>query len=161
MSVSGSFFLPSPLPANRPVGPVPGAAFTFSDGRNTINNFNVFNVLFFEVGTDALGHINTWSIDLFDAPTPAVLGAVQARIGTIFGFGSGEDSVWLEDCGFLNGAGACVIGVDAASGPSGSWSDDIPPVATPLPAALPLFATGLGVLGLLGWRRKRKAQAAA
>jgi hypothetical protein len=31
--------------------------------------------------------------------------------------------------------------------------------ATPLPAALPLFATGLGGLGVLGWRRKRKAQA--
>jgi hypothetical protein len=31
------------------------------------------------------------------------------------------------------------------------------PVLTPLPAALPLFATGLGALGLLGWRRKRKA----
>jgi hypothetical protein len=29
---------------------------------------------------------------------------------------------------------------------------------TPLPAALPLFATGLAGLGLLGWRRKRKAQ---
>ena len=29
----------------------------------------------------------------------------------------------------------------------------------PLPAALPLFATGLGALGLLGWRRKRKASA--
>jgi hypothetical protein len=29
----------------------------------------------------------------------------------------------------------------------------------PLPAALPLFATGLGALGLLGWRRKRKAAA--
>ena len=26
-----------------------------------------------------------------------------------------------------------------------------------LPAALPLFATGLGALGLLGWRKKRKA----
>jgi hypothetical protein len=34
-------------------------------------------------------------------------------------------------------------------------------VTTPLPAALPLFATGLGGLGLLGWRRKRKAQAIA
>jgi hypothetical protein len=29
--------------------------------------------------------------------------------------------------------------------------------ATPLPAALPLFATGLGAMGLFGWRRKRKA----
>ena len=27
----------------------------------------------------------------------------------------------------------------------------------PVPAALPLFATGLGALGLLAWRRKRKA----
>jgi hypothetical protein len=32
--------------------------------------------------------------------------------------------------------------------------------ATPLPAALPLFASGLGALGLLGWRRKRKNAAA-
>ena len=31
---------------------------------------------------------------------------------------------------------------------------------TPLPAALPLFASGLGALGLLGWRRKRKNAAA-
>jgi hypothetical protein len=36
-----------------------------------------------------------------------------------------------------------------------------PAAATPLPAALPLFATGLGALGLLGWRRKRKAAALA
>ncbi|MGO9846055.1 MAG: PEP-CTERM sorting domain-containing protein [Methylocella sp.] len=32
---------------------------------------------------------------------------------------------------------------------------------TPLPAALPLFAAGLGAMGLLGWRRKRKNAAAA
>jgi len=31
------------------------------------------------------------------------------------------------------------------------------PSVTPLPATLPIFATGLGALGLLGWRRKRKA----
>ena len=32
-------------------------------------------------------------------------------------------------------------------------------VVTPLPAALPLFASGLAGLGLLGWRRKRKTSA--
>ena len=31
---------------------------------------------------------------------------------------------------------------------------------TPVPAALPLFATGLGAMGLFGWRRKRKNVAA-
>jgi hypothetical protein len=36
----------------------------------------------------------------------------------------------------------------------------LPPTAeTPLPAAFPLFATGLGALGFLGWRRKRKQAA--
>jgi len=38
---------------------------------------------------------------------------------------------------------------------------DISFSATPLPAALPLFAGGLGALGLLGWRRKKKAAAPA
>jgi hypothetical protein len=32
-----------------------------------------------------------------------------------------------------------------------------PNLATPLPAALPLFAAGLGVVGLLARRRKRAA----
>ena len=48
------------------------------------------------------------------------------------------------------------------------WAGDLkltyvfdPVNTTPLPAALPLFATGLGALGLLGWRRKRKLAVAA
>ena len=31
----------------------------------------------------------------------------------------------------------------------------------PIPAALPLLASGLGALGFIGWRRKRQALAAA
>lgn len=34
-------------------------------------------------------------------------------------------------------------------------------IATPLPAALPLFASGGALLGFLGWRRKRSAIATA
>ena len=44
--------------------------------------------------------------------------------------------------------------------PYGLVGDAPPPPATPLPAAFPLFATGLGAMGLLGWRRKRKNAAA-
>jgi len=36
-----------------------------------------------------------------------------------------------------------------------------PPGEIPLPATFPLFASGLGALGLLGWRRKRRAPAVA
>jgi len=59
--------------------------------------------------------------------------------------------------------------IDICSSPSGCTvgqgniysADDITITAeTPLPAALPLFAGGLGALGLFGWRRKRKAAAA-
>jgi len=35
------------------------------------------------------------------------------------------------------------------------------PNVTPLPGTLPLFASGLGAMGLLGWRRKRRVAAKA
>jgi hypothetical protein len=39
-----------------------------------------------------------------------------------------------------------------------SWAEPtIVPPNVPLPAAFPLFASGLAGLGLLGWRRKKKA----
>jgi hypothetical protein len=48
-----------------------------------------------------------------------------------------------------------------ATGIQVAWTSPYTYVSpVPMPAALPLFATGLGVLGLLGWRRKRKAAAA-
>ena len=51
------------------------------------------------------------------------------------------------------------------SGTTGSYEASItagaPLSETPLPAALPLFVTGLGAMGLLGWRRKRKDAAVA
>jgi hypothetical protein len=59
-----------------------------------------------------------------------------------------------------------LLNATQAAGTGGivSWSGtetSFNPLATPLPAAFPLFATGLGAFGLLGWRRKRKAAAIA
>ena len=54
------------------------------------------------------------------------------------------------------------LSVNTYYGDLGAWIvSDAPLAQTPLPAALPLFATGLGALGLLGWRRKKKAAAIA
>jgi hypothetical protein len=52
---------------------------------------------------------------------------------------------------------------DCGTSCDAGWSGDLkliyvfdPVSQTPLPSGLPLFASGLGALGLLGWRRKRK-----
>jgi hypothetical protein len=58
--------------------------------------------------------------------------------------------------------------VNCAPSCGDGWSGDLkltyvfdPVSQTPLPAALPLFATGLGALGVIGRRRKKKSAAVA
>jgi hypothetical protein len=64
--------------------------------------------------------------------------------------------------GFADSAGNSTNTVEATAALSGTISYNFTTTAaTPLPAALPLFATGIGGLGLLGWRRKRKVKAVA
>jgi hypothetical protein len=56
--------------------------------------------------------------------------------------------------------GAPILFEYTTSSTLGGWTstsaDTFRFAATPLPTTLPLFATGLGALGLLVWRRKRK-----
>ena len=92
-------------------------------------------------------------------------------------YNPGDLTAILANPNFSNGEFALPAGVDTITG---TWlgyvgtgdgalvvssqvlpCQDCGPAPTPLPAALPLFASGLGALGLLGWRRKRKATAAA
>jgi CHRD domain len=56
-------------------------------------------------------------------------------------------------------SGLAYVNIHNATFPGGEIRGQLEPI--PLPAALPLFATGLAGLGLLRWRRKRKAQAIA
>jgi hypothetical protein len=81
------------------------------------------------------------------------------------------DAITLLLAGTLTGPGGisqdafAIVNANQVGGPGNAvnWSltDTSTLGATPLPAALPLFATGLGALGLLARRRKRKAVAVA
>jgi hypothetical protein len=55
-------------------------------------------------------------------------------------------------------SGLAYVNIHDAVFPSGEIRGRL---ETPLPATLPLLASGLGALGMLGWRRKRKAHAVA
>jgi hypothetical protein len=92
--------------------------------------------------------------------TSTALGSFQLNPGFIsvnpFSFSQGSNSleITLQGGNDVESGGRLVITGGAPTTLSAPLS------ATPLPAALPLFATGLGALGLLGWRRRRKSQLA-
>ena len=89
------------------------------------------------------------------------------QLGNNINFGSGFNTITLPT--FIDvGASDFFQIINGGSGNSGGQISGVsitqvtPQVtAVSLPAALPLFAAGLGVLGLLGQRRKRKATATA
>jgi hypothetical protein len=67
----------------------------------------------------------------------------------------------FSSSGSLITLGVVTVG-QYANGSATSYFDNLDmditytPNPTPVPAALPLFASGLGAMGLFGWRRKRK-----
>jgi len=106
----------------------------------------------------------SYSIDLKDgstAPFDVLLLSFSTPAGTLVGFDGGAvlgGQVVFSCTADLGGGGFSCPGNNFTTL---VVSDNAALTATPLPATLPLFATGLGALGLLGWRRKRKAQAVA
>jgi len=77
-------------------------------------------------------------------------GLLSGETGTLNGTGIFNSDTRVLDVtynGTITGPGPLLGFID---GPTVDVS------ATPLPATLPLFVSGLGGLGLLGWRRKRK-----
>ena len=137
MKVTGSIDLTSALGANFGPAIVTPNSFSFSDGLQTITNTTPSVSSSFVLQTGFFGNINSWQIVL-----SILLGEVVDEIVVTL---SGD----YAEFGFVPS--------QAFNNTAGSWSA---PVSTvPLPAALPLFASGLGALGLLGWRRKKKAAA--
>ena len=93
-------------------------------------------------------------ISAFNPTTGAFLGTIPIDVG-----GSNTSGgLWALDFGIggSNGSPNTLYFTDGINGEADGLFGAID--ATPIPATLPLFATGIGGLGLLGWRRKRKAQ---
>jgi hypothetical protein len=89
-------------------------------------------------------------------PPVGIISLVIEDAGTLIGFTGGAiDSAFHSGLCDLP-SGFCRGGADLGTG---QLTPELSGV--PLPGALPLFATGLGALGLLGWRRKKKAAASA
>ncbi len=111
--------------------------------------------------TDATQVFKTWTVDA---------GAYTETLTSIFASSTGADNLELLLTGTISGPGFdpnspafFLVTVNQVASGAINWSgteSSINPLGTPLPAAMPLFATGLGALGLLGWRRKRKNAAA-
>jgi hypothetical protein len=123
------------------LGPPPGG-FCYGTSFCEFNPLLNPDAAFSASLTLASGAITSWTIAGFWKPGP---GPDSAQTST----SSSGDATSLSTDTFLE---------FGSTNAPGLWS---PPsgAATPLPAALPLFATGLGALGLLGWRRKRKSRA--
>lgn len=63
MFISGFFILPLPLPTNLAFGFITPSSFSFFDGVQTLTQSSASSSQF-QVGTDATGQINQWSIFL-------------------------------------------------------------------------------------------------
>jgi hypothetical protein len=127
-------------------------------GDNEITGSNIIRIqiptnlssLSFQMGSTTAGE--TWSVYGSTAPTTGysllLSGTNELTTHALLSLCPTCVDFYFKDTGGGWGSNVLLHSLTAVS-------------AVPLPAALPLFATGLGALGLLGWRRKRKAQAAA
>jgi hypothetical protein len=110
--------------------PLPFNTFCGSNCLVTSNSFTVTAGVITAYDFDVTGTTTLWSLSL---------GVLAAN----------EDT-------FSNGTGGSQINVLS----QGTTFTPVGTPTTPLPAALPLFASGIGAMGFFGWRKKRKNTAA-
>ena len=141
--------------------------FTWGGGNltilETLGNNGIKNNINIELGlsTDTLNLNNTLSSDINSVSILYQSGPTTTGTYVLNNYDLAAGTYVLDTYLGSCGAGQSCSDNDTSSDPvyAVGFTPDVS--ATPLPAALPLFAGGLGVMGLLGRRRKRNAQALA
>jgi len=155
-------------------GPVPGffapksakSSWTFTATSTGVLSLQDYFGTTVDIYTVSGGLSGTSGLGLLPTVFPTVVGTTPSSIL----YNSKYDTDWqntaLSRMQIAFGPGTYTIDISivlpaslAEKAGFGIRADYVPPV--PVPAALPLFATGLGALGFLSWRRKRKAATAA
>lgn len=137
--LSGYVTFATPLPnSSASLAPFTPTDFSFSDGVQTISYANShtdpsFSSDTFEFTTDASGAIIGWDIEIWNSDFAALIQT--------------QNSSSQEDEG-ISGMGYGFNTDSPGKFPAAT-------AATPLPTTLPLLFTGIGFLGLIGWRAKR------
>jgi hypothetical protein len=164
---------------NRVIGA--GTVTGYIETDETTGNLSSGNIIDWSL-TLAAPNLNTgtpYTIDFATAEqTTIASGVVASATQLIFDFSVFSNSIFLQGAGEPANPGgrgnfwllSGTDGEDFGFGISSTYAQSVTGqtgrvvfasvAATPLPSALPLFATGLGALSLLGWRRKRKAKVA-
>jgi hypothetical protein len=120
---------------------------------DSVSNTNILSLYFKDpISGNVITTVGTGTVT-FDStgPLPTVLSAGGYLAGTSATNGIGVDA--------LNSPGTFFFSIGTGTDNNlyydVTWTAEVV-TATPLPAALPLFAGGLGMIGLIGRRRKRK-----
>lgn len=144
--VTGTIDLATALGDNFGPSFISPVSFSFSDGVQTLTNLTAgLDANFLGFSTDASGNIVTWIV-LMNEPFSLLNYEIYTEKPN-------PTDAFSSDGGYY-----ATTNEGYVLGNPSMWTAMS---QTPIPAALPLFASGLGAIGLLGWRRKRKAAALA
>ncbi len=167
VGLSGTILLSSTLPTISTNLTINGGSVVTINGNNSVADFVIANgaVVILDGVTitggqtasngDGGGIYNNGGILTL---VNSILEGNTATYGGGNGNGDGDGGGIYNNGGMVNLANSTFLNNSASFG-NDIYNNGGTVAVTPLPAALPLFATGLGGLGLLGWRRKRKAAA--
>jgi hypothetical protein len=137
--VTGSFTLAAPLPSNLDFSNglhFQPLSFSFTDGVQTIDNFNATNEAFTMLGTDSSGAINSWNIVMF-----------------IFTGSSSNNEIVTSSFERGLDVGNNLVGSGRIDRDPGTWVETVNSSAVPEPSTVALL--GAGILGLAGVARRK------